>query len=384
MPITIVWDSYACGHCKTHTGDHSNNWQVLKTYTACDPKRLAIGRQGIIDNELWTIVAYSEQKVIGHNDSWKEYQLVNEHQVYRYLSVHNLHWRIAEEIPNPDPQFRNSDTVIIPNEGTYKLYSRDKFEITYAEGFFQDFKMNEIAIARDFICPPFAMQLEINSDGLHQYKAQTITSTELKQAFSGVYFPGPSTTNPLSVLFSSKRETVGLILGTFLILLLSSLYEIICQEVVTNQSQAIYNDTTPIQSTSFELTKFTQMIIVNATAEGLNNEWLGLGILLVNEDTGEELYTETELSFYSGHDSDGDWEENNKTQEAKFCSIYPGRYLVEIIPYPSGSVNSLNIKVMKGGTSDYAFWLCTALLIILAATAHKFNQYRWYSSDFGS
>ena len=84
LPITVTWDSYACGHCKTHTGDHSNNWQVLKTYTECDPKRLAIGRQGIIDNELWTIVAYSEQRIVGYKESWKEYQLVNEHQVYRY------------------------------------------------------------------------------------------------------------------------------------------------------------------------------------------------------------------------------------------------------------------------------------------------------------
>ena len=298
------------------------------------------------------------------------------------LSVHNLHWRIAEEVPHPDPQFKNSAAVSIPNEGTYKLYSHDEFEVTYAEGFFEDFKMNEIAIARDFICPPFAMQLEINSDGLHQYKAQTITSKELKQAFSGVYFPGPSSTNPLSVFFSSKRETLVLILGTFLILLLSSLYEMIRQEVLINQGQAIYNDTTPIQSTSFELTQFAQMLIVKASAEGLNNEWLGLGIVLVNEDTGEELYTETELSFYSGHDSDGNWVEDNKTQEAKFCSISPGHYLVEIIPYPSGSVSSLNIKVMKGGTSDYAFWLCTSLLIILAAAAYEFNQFRWYSSDF--
>lgn len=385
LPIVIDWNSYACANCKTHTGDASSKGEVLNTYVKRRFKRLAVGRQAVIDNELWTIVAYSEQQIENaENEWWYEYQLVNDKQAYRYLSAYKDQWMIAEELEIPNTAFTKQSRVTIPDEGTYRLYSHDYFKVSYAEGFFMDFRMKDKAIARDYICPPYAMLIEINDAGVTQYKAKHISAKTLKQAFPKTYFPIPWRVNRLSPLFSSFAETAAIILLTLSLIMMMLLASYGKRTVIADMTTTIDNQMPPVKTDVFELNQFVQMVTIRAHVPNIFNDWVTLGYTLINVDTGQEYYTESTLSHKSYYDTyeEEHRESSHRLKDAKFCQVMPGRYMIKIVNHSHCCPGLITISIYNGGTNTACLWISLSVIGLLLCCILLFNRARWRNSEF--
>jgi hypothetical protein len=141
-----------------------------------------------------------------------------------------------------------------------------------------------------------------------------------------------------------------------------------------------------LQTRDFEIRDQSRKITVrNKTT--LDNNWIGLEMLLVNKVTGAAWPAARELSFYQGYD-DGHWTEGSNQDEIVFLDIPPGTYYVAVDPdmsaekpVPVGDT----IEVLSGGTGWSNFVLVMLFLVIFPVITRlrhaAFEARRWAESD---
>jgi hypothetical protein len=140
---------------------------------------------------------------------------------------------------------------------------------------------------------------------------------------------------------------------------------------------------------TFTLTGGPQPVDVTFSAP-LQNTWVDVDVQLVNSGSGEARADQTELSYYSGYDSDGAWSEGSRIKTVRFASVVPGTYFLRVEPEadPKAPPLSLAVEVQSGGLFWSNFFLSAALLLWYPAWVlyrrHAFEQSRWGDSDFSA
>jgi len=136
----------------------------------------------------------------------------------------------------------------------------------------------------------------------------------------------------------------------------------------------------------FEVRDKPRKITVRNTTT-LDNNWIGLNLLLVNKATGNAWPAARELAFYQGYD-DGHWTEGSNEDEVVFRDVPPGTYYLSVDPElaPDKPVAVRDtVEVFSGGAGWSNFVLVLLFLAIFPIFTRlrhaAFEAGRWAESD---
>jgi hypothetical protein len=73
-----------------------------------------------------------------------------------------------------------------------------------------------------------------------------------------------------------------------------------------------------------------KLTVRNSTS--LDNNWIGLDLMLVNKATGQAWPVTRELAYYYGRDGGESWSEGSRSDEVVFLDIPPGTYYLTVDP----------------------------------------------------
>ena len=85
------------------------------------------------------------------------------------------------------------------------------------------------------------------------------------------------------------------------------------------------------------------------TATNLNNQWMGVGYALINDETGQTFEFTQELSYYYGVEDGESWSEGSTANSVTLPRVPPGRYFLRIEPEGerTGKPVSYSVKVIR-------------------------------------
>lgn len=364
LPLNMVWEGFACVKCNSYF--NQQNGQIVYSHAFSGvwdaPSTLDIGDKTTIDGKVFQITGYSKQATIPDAETWCEYYLINARGELRFLSVYENQWTLAQETNEARHAFVNN-TGVTTHEGTYRLESTGEFKTVYARGFFKDTIPAGKRVSRDFTAPPYSMLLEIDGDGVHQYRAKQLSHKELRDMFPKL--PPSSNVNTASEIFSFEQpyESIIITVCTIFLLTLIMAWQGGSTELCTLNLSVGSNQDTSVTSSQFELLDNVQMVTVNASST-VSNNWIEVSAGLTNIETNEEYYATDEIDYYEGVDAGEYWTEGASSTSMKFCGVPKGKYVATIYGY-SPQENSISIFVRTGGYSFYAYIVAIVVLAIL-------------------
>ena len=385
LPQAIQWEAFACISCGSYfVKQNAKVVPIKKFQDHWDyPSKLRIGDKATINGEEWQITGYSKQETIPGAEVWHEYYLLNTSGKQQFLSVYEDQWMLAEETNEAREQFAKNDGVTT-HEGTYRLESEEEFETICAVGFFKDAIPTGRRVSKDFSCPPYSMLLEIDDDGIHQYRAKSISVNELRTIFQESRFPGEPVFTEASLpdhseakfLFffelESPGESAGICLITALFISILFLFQPRNTNIASLTIKLEHHKDTSTVSQVFELNDKTQMMVIEASTH-LSNNWAEVGSSLTNIETGEEYYITEEASYYSGIEDLSTWSEGSNSTYLKFCGIPKGKYVASLYGY-SPINTSISALVINGGRSTIAYYIAIGTMIVLFFAIIDYEQ----------
>ena len=121
----------------------------------------------------------------------------------------------------------------------------------------------------------------------------------------------------------------------------------------------------------------------------LDNNWLGLGLTLVEKKSGRAWTAQSDVAYWHGVDDGESWSEGDRTRELVFRDLPPGSYYFVIDPEISGE-KPVAVADRVQVTRDQAAWSNFFFLLIVLAIFPVFSRYRmgafeaerWKNADF--
>jgi hypothetical protein len=158
-------------------------------------------------------------------------------------------------------------------------------------------------------------------------------------------------------------------------------------------AQAFTYDPRGLQDTSFvtplfELDGRPSAVRVETTAE-VDNQWVGIGYALVNDDTGQTYEFAREVSYYHGVDQGESWSEGSRADDVTLSRIPSGRYFLRIEPEGdrAGRPVRYRVRVIRDVATSIWFFAALVLIVIppIGSTwrSAAFERQRWAESDHG-
>jgi len=246
----------------------------------------------------------------------------------------------------------------------------------------------------DYIAPPLMLSRESN-DNEQTWSLGTYVAPEaVAEAFKlggrmiapvGVYANQPNPwqeTNRRVFKLFWKLALAAIVLQLFFAFIAGG-RTLLRQELAFSPQMA--EDT--LVTREFEVRSKPRKITVrNATS--LDNNWIGLDLMLVNKASGQAWPVTRELAYYHGSDGGESWSEGSRNDEVVFLDIPPGTYYVtvdpDIAPEKPVPVRDV-IEVYSGGAGWSNFVMVMLFLIIFPFFTFMrraaFETGRWAESD---
>jgi hypothetical protein len=120
----------------------------------------------------------------------------------------------------------------------------------------------------------------------------------------------------------------------------------------------------------------------------LSNSWTYFHLALIETGSGEALDFGSEVSYYSGRDSDGQWTEGSQRGAVMLPQVSPGRYYLRVEPETDAAQRApvhYTIKLLRDVPIYWPYLVTLGLLalppIVVTMRAMSFEGRRWAESD---
>jgi hypothetical protein len=142
-----------------------------------------------------------------------------------------------------------------------------------------------------------------------------------------------------------------------------------------------------VTTQSFRLEREARSVVLRHDTD-LDNNWLGLGITLVEKTSGRAWASQTELAYWHGYD-DGAWSEGDRSRELVFRDLPPGDYFFVIDPEFSTEKRvgvADRVRVVRDQAAWSNFFFLLGFLVLLPMFSRyrvaDFEAKRWENADF--
>jgi ribosomal protein L37AE/L43A len=390
-----------CVSCGAVIDTADQNHQILsKSLGLRDEKytpRLQLGSKGLLEEKPVEVIGFlvKESKVDGIAYDWCEYLLAGEHGTYRWLTEYNGHWNIVDVLSKPPASsgIIEVDSVSFAGQRFKHFSTTQAAEVIQVAGEFTwRVRRGETCRVVDYVAPPLMLSRESTDNDLTWSQGFYVAPETIAQSFKlGAELPKPIGVfaNQLNPWAETNRRVWGLFWKLALVALLLQAFFVF----LSGGKLLLRQDFTfeprggdEVQTREFDITGKPRKIAVrNSTS--LDNNWIGLNMMLVNKATGAAWPAARELSFYSGYD-DGRWTEGSQSDEIVFLNIPAGTYYLTLDPdmapeKPTAVRDTLEVHMAGAGWSNFVLLMIFLIAFpIFSAMRHAaFEARRWAESD---
>ncbi len=392
--------SVVCASCKCILDAKDPNLQVVEKFEAKQMIQpvIPLGSRGRLHGDDYEVIGFQVRStdVEDFPDSWAEYLLFNRYKGFRYLTEYNGHWNDVKVIPAIPERIQVGKKGGAKLMGhTYVLFDTELATTTYVLGEFPwRVHVGEKNGIKDFIAAPRILSCEFSEQESVWSLGEYIAGAEVWQAFRlpgqapaarGIFANQPS---PYAGQAGSMW-TLCLNLLSITVLLAIVVYLVAGQQSVI-QHQYDYsprsNNEASFVTDIFEVSGHPSNVEVSIRTD-LQNNWAYFNLALINEATGQGYDFGREVSYYSGHDSDGAWSEGSRN-DSVIVPVAPGKYYLRVEPEMGKNADAMlyTLEIKRNVPSLGLFLLAAGILLIppVAATwrVASFEGKRWSQSDF--
>ena len=389
-----------CATCGAVVDAADESYRILsKSLGMRDEKyspRLPLGSKGKLEGKPVEVIGILVKRCVvdGLTYSWSEYLLAAEHGTYRWLTEYNGHWNVVDVLSKP-PAGGIIEVDSVRHGGqVFKHFSTTQAaEVVQVAGEFTwRVRRGETNRVVDYVAPPLMLSSESTGNDLTWSQGSYVEPQLIAEAF-GLKADLPEPTAVFANQPNAWSETNRRIWSLFWKLALAAILVQAFFIFVSSGKLLLRQDFTfeplrgeEVQTREFEITGQPRKIAVrNQTS--LDNNWIGLDMMLVNKVTGAAWPAARELSFYSGYD-DGHWTEGSREDEVVFLNIPAGTYYLTLDPdmapdKPVAVRDQLEVHTAGAGWSNFVLVMIFLIIFpIFTSTRHAaFEARRWAESD---
>jgi ribosomal protein S27E len=390
----------ACPSCLTMLKPDNESLHIVQKAAAATriEPLIPLGSTGRFDDMEWTVIGFQQRAITsdGIDYPWQEFLLHHPTAGFRWLVEAEGHWNWVSPITKP-PRFSTGLPKATYGGEDYKCYSGGSAETRYVIGEFNwKVSVGETWEIIDFIAPPKAISRESSHHettwSLSEYLTpeQIVAAFKLKTALPapvgiGMNQPNPRTENHRRVFSNFWKFFALAIFAQALWVFVLGGRTVLDQMLVFSPQ----NDE-PVTTKTFQLDKGARSLVLR-NETNLDNNWLGLGLTLVEQKSGRAWTAQSEVAYWHGVDDGESWSEGDKTRELVFSDLPAGTYYFVMDPEISTEkpVSVANrIKVIR----DQAAWSSFFFLLIFLGLFPMFSRYRmnafeserWKNADYSS
>ena len=361
--------------------------------------RIPLGSKGTLEGKPVEVIGFlvRQSKSEGIAYDWREYLLAGENGTYRWLTEYNGHWNIVDILSKPP----TTSGVIMVDNVRYGGQSFRHFATTpvaeviqVAGEFTWRVRRGETCQVIDYVAPPLMLSRESTGNDLNWSLGTYVAPEAIAEAFKlngrmiapvGVYANQPNPwedTNRRVFKLFWKLALAAIVLQIFFAFIAGG-RTLLQQDIVLSPQTA---DETVV-TREFEVRgKPRKLAVINDTS--LNNNWVGLDMMLVNKTTGEAWPASREIAYYFGGSGDDAWSEGSRDDEVVFLNIPPGTYYLTLDP-EVGRDNATpvrdRLRVVAGssGWSNFVMVMIFLTLFPIFTVMRRaaFETGRWAESD---
>ena len=361
--------------------------------------RLPLGSKGTLEGKPVEVIGFlvRQSKSDGIAYDWREYLLAGENGTYRWLTEYNGHWNVVDVLSNPPTTsgIVELDNVNYGGQSFRHFSTTPVAEVIQVAGEFTwRVRRGETSRVLDYVAPPLLLSRESTSNDLNWSLGTYVAPEVIAEAFKltgrmiapvGVFANQPNPweeANRRVFKLFWKLALAAIVLQLFFAFIAGG-RTLLRQELVLSPQMA--EDT--VVTREFEVRGKPRKITVrNSTS--LDNNWIGLDLMLVNKASGQAWPTTRELAYYYGSDGGESWSEGSRDDEVVFLDIPPGTYYLTVDPdlAPERPVPVRDvIEVSSGGAGWSNFVMVMLFLIIFPLFTFMrraaFETGRWAESD---
>lgn len=398
--------SAACPSCLSILDVADERVQILQKFSRkterFEPK-IPLGTRGKLAGQPYEIIGFQRRSIMadGVEYFWDEYVLYNPYRGFRYLTEYAGHWNdVIPVLALPAPDDVMGHAAVRYEGRKHKLFQTSHPSTKFVLGEFPwRVKINDTVEAKDYVDPPYSLASETDSNETTWSKATYITGKDVWVAFGlkgdppaaqGVYSNQP---NPHG---STKPLWVMMAIFSALLLLTMIITSVMSGGTTVFQSKYYFvpgagepSFVTP----TFEMKGGEQNVEVEIRTD-LQNDWMYLGLALINENTGTAYDFGKEVSYYSGTDSDGSWAEGDKSDSVAIGGVPGGTYYLRVEPEMEKTLGNAvfgakrvnyELRVRRGVAVIWPYFVAWPFLLIpplwLIIRRYSFETKRWAESD---
>jgi ribosomal protein S27E len=390
--------SVACPSCLSVLDAANDNLRILQKATSAmtvEPK-IALGSSGRFAGKDWTVIGFQRRDVTSEGIAypWDEYLLHHPEEGFRWLVEADGHWSWVSPLTAPPPHKAGQPTVLLKGE-TFRRYSAGAAVTRFVIGEFTwKVKVDEVWQTIDFIAPPKMLSRESSDNETTWSLGEYLPADEVAAAFKlkapltkpegvGANQPNPHEESHRRVCGSFWKFAALAAVAQLLWVFVLGGSTLLDQRVVFSPGKD-----EPITTQNFQLVKEARNLVMRHDTD-LDNNWLGLGLTLIEKKSGRAWIAQSDVAYWHGSDGGESWSEGDRSRELVFRDLPAGDYYFVIDPEISAEkpvAVADRVKVIR----DQAAWSNFFFLLVFLAALPLFTRYRmtafeverWKNADF--
>lgn len=384
-----------CGSCSSVIDAADSNHQIImKAMKAVRVQPLIpLGKRGKLHGALWEVIGYLQRSDGTGIYHWDEYLLFNPTKGFRWLMEFDGHWNFIVPIKGKPIAHRagtitgKARTAVKYLDRVYYLFHQGQAKVQLVLGeFYWRVKVGETVKVADYVDPPEVLSSESDRKEIVWSLGEYIAAETVKAAFQidkpmpwqkGVAPNQPSTVS--SIFPGIAKAWLGFVAALVVLQIgvaLTSSNDVVFRRMLEGSMPTVTEPFTvseEMANLGFDLDT------------GVDNNWIGLDIDLVNDGTGEVREFEQGAEYYHGYDGGEYWSEGSRRSRVVLSLVPAGTYHLNI--RPSGFTQRPYILTVRRDVVTWSnFWLALVLLTVVPAIVwwrtRSFEKSRWSTSDF--
>ncbi len=390
--------SVACPSCLSVLEPANESLTILAKAAAA--KRIKplveLGSSGRFAGKDWTVIGFQQRVItaLGIAYPWQEYLLHHPSEGFRWLVEADGHWSWVSPVVKP-PRYHVGQPATTYSGVEYRRFSAGTAETRYVIGEFTwKVQVGETWEIIDFTAPPKSLSRESSHNETSWSMGDYLPAEEVAAAFRlktklpepkgiGMAQPNPREENHRRIFYSFWKFLGLAVLAQILWLFILGGSSLLDQRVVFSPSNS-----EPVVTQSFLLDSGARNLVLRHDTN-LDNNWLGLGLTLVEKNSGRAWAAQSEISYWHGVDGGESWSEGDRARELVFHNLPAGNYYFVIDPELSAEkrvavVDRIQVIRNQAAWSNFFFLLAflVALPLFSRYRVNAFEQARWKEADY--
>lgn len=387
--------SVVCRGCGSIIDATNPNYEIIaKAQKAVRVEPLIpLGKRGKLHGALWEVIGYLQRSDGTGIYHWDEYLLFNPTKGFRWLMEFEGHWNFVMPIKGKPVAHRAGSLIgkvriaVKYLDRVYYLFHQGRAKVRLVLGeFYWRVTVGETVKVEDYVDPPEILSCESDRKEVVWSLGEYIAADAVKAAFQidkpmpwqkGVAPNQPSTVS--SIFPGIAKAWLGLVAALIALQILvasTSSANVVFRQTLAGNALTV---TEP-----FPITEGLANLGV-ALESSVDNNWIGLDIELVNDETGAVREFSQGVEHYYGYEGGEYWSEGSRRSTVVLSAVPAGTYHLNI--RPSGyTQRPYTVTVRRDVVTWSNFWLALALLSIVPAVVwwrtRGFEKSRWSTSDF--